>query len=58
MRRFAAVPELPAGFTGILEPAERVVTMGELAGGGYLVLTQLACGYRRAPRPAASAGTW
>jgi hypothetical protein len=41
LRRFAAVPELPAGFTGILEPAERVVTMGELAGGGYLVLTQL-----------------
>jgi hypothetical protein len=41
LRRFAAVPELPAGFTGTLEPAERVVTTGELAGNGYLVLTQL-----------------
>lgn len=41
MRRFAAVPDLPAGFTGILAPAERVVTMGQLVGGGHLVLTQL-----------------
>ena len=41
MRRFAAVPELPAGFTGTLGPTERVVTKGELAGGGHLVLTQL-----------------
>lgn len=41
LRRFAAVPEPPAGFTGALEPAERVVTTGELAGGGHLVLTQL-----------------
>lgn len=41
LRRFATVPELPAGFTGTLEPAERIVTTGELAGGGHLVLTQL-----------------
>lgn len=41
LRRFAAAPELPAGFTGTLEPTERVVTMGELVGGGHLVLTQL-----------------
>ncbi|MDQ4092080.1 MAG: hypothetical protein M3143_01270 [Actinomycetota bacterium] len=41
LRRCAAVPELPAGFTGTLERTERVVTMGELAGGGHLVLTQL-----------------
>ncbi|MGH3984648.1 MAG: hypothetical protein ACRDST_18685 [Pseudonocardiaceae bacterium] len=41
LRRFAAVPELPAGFTGTLQPTERVVTTGELAGGGHLVLTQL-----------------
>ena len=41
LRRFAAVPELPAGFTGTLDPGERIVTMGELAGGGHLVLTQL-----------------
>jgi hypothetical protein len=41
LRRCAAVPELPAGFTGILEPAERVVTTGELVGSGHLVLTQL-----------------
>jgi hypothetical protein len=41
LRRVAARPELPTGFTGALEPAERVVTMGELAGGGHLVLTQL-----------------
>ncbi len=41
MRRFAAVPELPAGFSGTLEAGERVVTMGELAGGRHLVLTQL-----------------
>lgn len=41
MRRIAAVPELPAGFTGTLDPGERIVTMGELAGGGHLVLTQL-----------------
>ncbi|MGH4007683.1 MAG: hypothetical protein ACRDTH_05875, partial [Pseudonocardiaceae bacterium] len=41
LRRFATVPELPAGFTGVLEPDERIVTTGELAGGGHLVLTQL-----------------
>ena len=41
LRRVAAGPELPAGFTGTLEPDERIVTMGELAGGGHLVLTQL-----------------
>ncbi|MGH3803690.1 MAG: hypothetical protein ACRDTD_26880 [Pseudonocardiaceae bacterium] len=41
LRRVAAGPELPTGFTGILEPAERIVTMGELTGGGHLVLTQL-----------------
>ena len=41
LQRIAAVPELPAGFTGTLESTERVVTMGELAGGGHLVLTQL-----------------
>jgi hypothetical protein len=41
LRCFAAVPEPPAGFIGALEPAERVVTTGELAGGGHLVLTQL-----------------
>ncbi|MGH3775247.1 MAG: hypothetical protein ACRDRR_05830 [Pseudonocardiaceae bacterium] len=41
LRRFAAAPELPAGFTGTLDPGERIVTMGELAGGGHLVLTQL-----------------
>src|SRR5918998_3709439 len=41
LRRFAAAPELPAGFTGTLGPTERVVTKGELAGGGHLVLTQL-----------------
>ncbi|HSL06495.1 MAG TPA: hypothetical protein VK887_00795 [Pseudonocardiaceae bacterium] len=41
VRRVAAVPALPAGFTGTLEPTERVVTTGELAGGGHLVLTQL-----------------
>lgn len=41
MRGFAAVPELPAGFTGALELAERIVTAGELASGGHLVLTQL-----------------
>jgi hypothetical protein len=41
LRRLTAVPELPAGFAGTLEHAEWVVTMGELAGGGHLVLTQL-----------------
>ncbi len=41
LRGLAAVPELPAGFTGTLDPGERIVTMGELAGGGHLVLTQL-----------------
>ena len=41
LRRFAAVPELPTGFTGSLELTERVVTMGELVGGGHLVLTRL-----------------
>ncbi|MGH3974077.1 MAG: hypothetical protein ACRDS9_12260 [Pseudonocardiaceae bacterium] len=41
LRRIAAVPELPAGFTGILEPTERIVTTGALASGGHLVLTQL-----------------
>ncbi|MDQ4103515.1 MAG: hypothetical protein M3186_07335 [Actinomycetota bacterium] len=40
LRNFAA-PELPAGFTGALEPVERVVTAGQLAGDGHLVLTQL-----------------
>jgi hypothetical protein len=40
-RRVTAVPELPAGFTGTLDPGERIVTTGELAGGGHLVLTQL-----------------
>ena len=41
LRRFSVVPELPAGFIGTLDPGERIVTMGELAGGGHLVLTQL-----------------
>lgn len=41
-RRMSAVGELPAGFTGALEPSERVVAVAELAGGGHLVLTQ--CG--------------
>ena len=41
MRRFAAVSEPRAEFTGIFHPGERIVTMGELAGGGHLVLTQL-----------------
>ncbi|MGH3990399.1 MAG: hypothetical protein ACRDTZ_24240, partial [Pseudonocardiaceae bacterium] len=41
LRRVATVPEVPAGFTGTLEPDERIITMGELAGGGHLVLTQL-----------------
>lgn len=33
--------ELPAGFTGTLEPDERVVAVATLADGGHLVLTQL-----------------
>jgi hypothetical protein len=41
LRRFAAVPELPADFAGTLEPAERIITTGELSGSGHLVLTQL-----------------
>jgi hypothetical protein len=41
LRGFAAVPELPPGFAGRLEPDERLVTTGELAGGGNLVLTHL-----------------
>lgn len=41
MRRFTAVPELPAGFTGTLEADEPIVTTGELAAGGSLVLTRL-----------------
>ncbi|MGH3672971.1 MAG: hypothetical protein ACRDSH_20465 [Pseudonocardiaceae bacterium] len=36
-----AAPEVPAGFAVVLDPAERVVTVGELASGGHLVLTQL-----------------
>ncbi|MGH3763587.1 MAG: hypothetical protein ACRDTX_00285 [Pseudonocardiaceae bacterium] len=40
LRGFSAVPELPPGFAGRLEPAELVVTTGELAGSGHLVLTQ------------------
>jgi hypothetical protein len=35
------VPELPAGFTGTLDPGERIVTIGKLVGDGHLVLTQL-----------------
>ncbi len=41
LRGFASSPEMPTGFTGLLEPTERVITAGELAGGGHLVLTQL-----------------
>jgi hypothetical protein len=41
LRRFAAVPEPPPGFTGALEADERIVTTGELVGGGHLVLTRL-----------------
>ncbi len=42
LRRFAAAPEPPpAGFTGALEAGERIVTTGELVGGGHLVLTRL-----------------
>ena len=41
LRHFAAAPELPAGFTGTLEADEPIVTTGELAGGGHLVLTRL-----------------
>jgi hypothetical protein len=42
LRGFAAEFELPPGFAGRLESAERIVTTGELAGsGGHLVLTQL-----------------
>lgn len=33
--------ELPAGFTGTLEPDERVVAVSAVTDGGYLVLTQL-----------------
>ncbi|HEY6425397.1 MAG TPA: hypothetical protein VIY28_19575 [Pseudonocardiaceae bacterium] len=33
--------QLPAGFVGTLDAAERVVAVGELTGGGHLVLTQL-----------------
>ena len=36
-----APPEVPAEFAGVLDPAERVVAVGELAGGDHLVLTQL-----------------
>jgi hypothetical protein len=41
VRRFAAVPELPAEFPGTLDSTERIVTTGELVGGGHLVLTRL-----------------
>ncbi len=41
LRGLATAPELPPGFTGRLDPAEQVVTTGELADGGHLVLTQL-----------------
>jgi hypothetical protein len=41
LRRFSPVPELPAGFTGTLQADEDVITMGELVGGGHLVLTRL-----------------
>ncbi len=41
LRGFSAVPELPPGFAGHLEPDERLVTRGELADGGHLVLTHL-----------------
>ncbi|HET9118040.1 MAG TPA: hypothetical protein VFN75_08220 [Pseudonocardiaceae bacterium] len=41
LRGLAAAPELPREFAGRLEPAERLVTRGELAGGGSLVLTNL-----------------
>ncbi|MDQ3763381.1 MAG: hypothetical protein M3460_17660 [Actinomycetota bacterium] len=41
LRGFAAGCDLPTGFAGALEPAERVVTVGKLASGEHLVLTQL-----------------
>ncbi|MGB9279681.1 MAG: hypothetical protein WCB57_06260 [Pseudonocardiaceae bacterium] len=41
LRHFSAVPELPAGFTGTLQADEGAITVGELAGGGHLVLTRL-----------------
>ncbi len=41
LRGFVAAPELPPGFSGRLDPDERIVTTGQLAGSGHLVLTQL-----------------
>lgn len=41
LRRMSAGRAVPPGFSGVLEPAERVVAVAELAGGGHLVLTQL-----------------
>ncbi len=38
---FPRSPELPAGFTGTLQADEGAITVGELAGGGHLVLTRL-----------------
>lgn len=41
LRGITTVPDLPPGFAGRLDSAERALTTGELADGGHLVLTQL-----------------
>lgn len=41
MRGLSTAPELPEGFAGRLDSAERIITTGELADSGHLVLTQL-----------------
>ena len=41
LRGLSTAPELPEGFAGRLDSAERIITTGELADSGHLVLTQL-----------------
>jgi hypothetical protein len=41
VRRLSAGGALPAGFSALLQPDERVLAVADLAGGGHLVLTQV-----------------
>ena len=41
LRGLSTAPELPEGFAGRLDSVERIITTGELADSGHLVLTQL-----------------
>lgn len=64
VRRMLGREDLPAGFTGTLEPDERVLAGAAVAGGGHVVVTSWGLwlldgeGYRRVGWHLVSKATW